>query len=106
MGGKCKCMRLSACAFGISLGIITGISMMFFAWSSWMWGYGTSMIDQWGSVFPGVAASLKGGFVGLAWGFLEGYILGIVWAWIYNMCLCCCRNCPCCNASGSECKTR
>jgi hypothetical protein len=97
MGGKCKCMRLSALAFGVSLGVITGLSMMFFAWSGWLWGYGASMVDQWASVYPGFGATFKGGFLGLAWGFLEGFILGVVWAWVYNLCLCCCRCCTCCN---------
>ena len=103
MGGKCECRRLSPIAFGVSLGIITGLSMMLFALSSWLWGYGAPMIEQWGSVFPGVGASLKGSFIGLAWGFLEGYILGLLWAWVYNICLCCCRSCPCCERTDKGC---
>lgn len=105
MGGKCKCMRLGVLAFGVSLGIITGLSMMLFGWSAWLWSFGTTLVGQWATVYPGFAASLKGGFVGLAWGFLEGFILGIVWAWVYNICLCCCRCCCCCNTD-KECKTK
>lgn len=106
MGSKCKCMRLSATAFGVSLGIITGIFMMFFAWSAWWWDFGTSIVDQWASVYPGFSASIAGGFIGLGWGFLEGFVLGVLWAWVYNICLCCCRCCYCCATSDKECITK
>jgi tetrahydromethanopterin S-methyltransferase subunit G len=102
MGKKCKCGRLSAIAFGISLGLVSGIFMMLFAFGSWMYGFGTSIIDQWASVYPGLEASLKGGLIALAWGFLEGFIIGIIWAWIYNLCLCCCR-CCCCKPNEEVC---
>ena len=96
MGNKCKCMRFSPMALGISLGLITGLCMLGFAWSAWTWGHGTTLIDQWASIYPGFAATLQGGFVGLGWGFLEGFIIGVIWAWLYNICLCCCRCCCCC----------
>ena len=102
MGKKCKCMRLSALAFGVSLGVISGICMLVFALSAWQWNYGTEMMTMYTSVFPGLEASLKGSFIGLAWGFLEGFILGIIWAWIYNLCVGGCRSCCSCSCS---CKT-
>ncbi len=95
MGCKKCCNRLSACAFGVSLGIVSGVFMMLFAWASMHWDYATTMMTQWGSVYPGFEASVKGGFVGLAWGFLEGFICGLIWGWLYNLCLCCCRCCTC-----------
>ena len=94
MGGKC-CTRLSAVAFGVSLGLVTGIIMMVFAWIAMHGQYGTAMITQWSSLYPGYEATVAGGFIGLAWGFLEGFIIGLVWGWLYNLCLCCCR-CACC----------
>lgn len=106
MSNKCKSMRLSPLAFGVSLGVITGVLMMILAWSDWMWGYGTGIVSQWATVYPGLAGSLKGGFLGLAWGFLEGFVLGVLWAWVYNMCVCCCRCCACCNPSDKECKVK
>lgn len=96
MRKRCKSGRICAVGFGISLGLVSGIFMMLFAFGSWMYGFGTSIIDQWASVYPGLEASLKGGFIALAWGFLEGFIIGIIWAWIYNCIVCCCRCCYCC----------
>jgi len=93
MGKKYKCMRLSAVALGISLGLVSGLFMMLFAMAAWRWGYGTSMMTQYTSMLPGFDATLTGSFIGLAWGFLEGFIVGVIWAWIYNLCLCCCRCC-------------
>lgn len=106
MGMKCKRMKLSAVAFGVSLGIITGLTMLFFALGAWHWEYGTSMMATYTSVFPGYEASLKGCFIGLAWGFLYGFITGVIWAWIYNLCNCGARCCCCCGTckkpEGSE----
>lgn len=101
---KCKCRSLSPLAFGVSLGIVNGIFMMLFAWAGWLYAYGTNVIDLWATVYPGLGASLKGGLVGLAWGFLEGFVLGLLWAWIYNLCMCCCRSCCCTKMSDGECK--
>ncbi|MDA8561510.1 hypothetical protein N9L02_00165 [Gammaproteobacteria bacterium] len=105
MSEKCKSMKLSAAALGVSLGLVTGLFMMFFAWAGWMYGYGTTIIEQWGAIYPGFEATLVGGFLGLAWGFLEGFIIGIFWAWFYNMCLCCCRCCSCCSKKEKTCNT-
>lgn len=104
MGGK-TCTRLSAVAFGISLGILSALIMAILAWVSMHGAYGADVIKQWGSVYPGYEASIKGGFIGLAWGFLEGFIFGLIWAWLYNLCLCCCGCCPCCKRSEMECKS-
>lgn len=96
MNAKCKCRRLSVPAFGISLGIVSGLCLMLFSWVSWQYAYGKPLLDMYISVYPGVEASLQGGFIALAWGFLEGFILGVIWAWIYNLCLCCSRCCCSC----------
>lgn len=98
--------RLSAVALGVSIGVVCALTMMIFAWSAWLGGYATQMIEQWATVFPGIEASLKGGFIAGAWGFVEGFIFGVVTGWIYNLCLCCCsRKCccgKCCSGSSSS----
>lgn len=96
MGKKCKCMHLSALALGLSLGIVSGICMMLFAWLSWKWGMGADMMRLYGSMLPRYEASMVGGLFGLGWGFIEGLITGLLIGWIYNLCLCCYRCCCCC----------
>lgn len=109
---RTKSARLSAVALAVALGVVTALSMMLFAWSAWLWGYGEQMIAQSATLYPGFDASLKGGFVGGAWGFLEGFIFGLVTSLIYNLCLCCCNkscncgnpSCPACNNNNGTCR--
>ncbi|HLB57693.1 MAG TPA: bacteriophage holin [Gammaproteobacteria bacterium] len=101
---NCKCKRFSPVALGISLGILSGVVMMLCAWAAMQWNYAMPMVSQWSAVFPGFEATLKGGFFGLAWGFLEGFIFGVVVSWLYNLCLCCCASSCCCKASDSSCR--
>ncbi len=96
MMGYSKCTRLSAVALGVAFGVVSAISMMVFAWSAWLGGNGSQMIQQWAAIYPGFDASLKGGFIGGAWGFVEGFVLGVITGWIYNLCLCCCSKKCCC----------
>ncbi len=98
MEKSCKCGGLCAGSFGISLGLVSGIIMMLLAWVSHWWGMGSSLVDQWSTIYKGYESSIQGGFIGLGWGFLEGLIVGWVWASIYN-CICCCckcKRCKCC----------
>jgi hypothetical protein len=104
--GKCKHLRLKAPALAISLGVVSGVSLMFVAWAVLWWGVGTPLIQQWSGFYPGFDATIKGGLIGLAWGFLHGFVVGLVIAWIYNLCVCCSR-CPscssCCPKHGASC---
>lgn len=105
MNCKCGCKRLSACALGISLGILSGLVMMLIALAAMKWNYAMPVIGQWAAVFPGYNATVEGSFFGLAWGFLEGFVFGLVLGWIYNLCLCCCsKRCCCCSSSDTSCK--
>jgi len=97
-------MHLSAISFGVSLGIVSGLFMLLFSIAAWQWGFGTDMMHQYSSMLPGLDASVKGSLVGFCWGFLEGLIIGLIWAWIYNICLCCYRCCCCCCKTDANCK--
>lgn len=100
MGCKSSCMSLRPIALGVALGFLSGLCMMVFAWCAWRFGYGSGFIMQYASIYPGYTASLMGGLVGLAWGFLEGFISGVLLAWFYNLCVCCCPcKCGCCAKS-------
>lgn len=88
-----KCPKFCCLALGVSIGIVTGLFMMLFAWAGLFWGYGLDLIEEWSNVFPGYTYSLVGGVIGFGWGFLEGFITGFVIAWIYNLCVSRCKSC-------------
>lgn len=85
--------KLSAVAFGIALGLIYGLSLLIFAWVVYFGGYSDATVAHWGEYLKGYSASVPGGFIGLGWGFLKGFITGVIFAWFYNLALCCCKCC-------------
>jgi hypothetical protein len=104
MRGKCKAMRLSPVALGLAVGVLSGVYMWVFAWVGMRWGFGMDIIKMWGTVFPGFEATMKGAFYGLAGGFIDGVVCGLIVAWIYNLCLCCCASSGCCCSSSCNCE--
>lgn len=95
MNQKCLC----AACLGLAIGITNGLAMLLFAWGGWLWGYGTTMITEFGPLYPGYAATFLGGVFGALWGLLTGFVFGIVMGWIYNFFLCYAR---CCKSSCSS----
>lgn len=99
--GKCKCActsRLSIFGLAIAIGVVSAVSMALFAWSAFWTGHGMVVVAQWAEFFPGYGASNTGGWIGAGWGFLEGFVSGIIIAVVYNFCLCCCKSCCGCGA--------
>lgn len=95
--GKCgNCKGICPFTLGLALGITCGLFMIFYAWAAMWWGWGMSMVEQWGSVYSGYAATWVGGLIGGLWGLLKGFIFGFILAIIYNLlthCKKCCGMC-------------
>jgi len=101
MENKCY-SHICVPGLGLGFGIASGLAMMLFAWASWQWGIGASMIDQYSAIYKGYSATLVGGAIGGLWGLAEGFIFGIIVGWVYNCCARCCRcgtTCPSCNCN-------
>ena len=97
-----KKTRLSAVALGVAGGVMCGGWMLIVGLMATYGSFGTDMVTHWATMFPGIDASVKGSLVAGGWGFLKGFFSGLILAWLYNLCLCCCtRNCacPCCKSS-------
>jgi hypothetical protein len=110
MDKTCCGTRLCSAALGVAFGVVTGLMMMIFAWVAWEWGYGSTIIEQYGTFYYGYEASLVGGLFGFLWGVIEGFIFGVLVGWIYNCCARCChcaKKCPTCcgtNSMDSSCR--
>lgn len=84
---------LSSVAFGVAMGVVYGLWMMlsvFIAMHNMVNADATAHLTQWVMMYPGVTLSPMGALTAGGWGLLEGFITGLVLAWIYNLCLCCC----------------
>ena len=78
-------MKLDVKAFGLALGIIWGFGVFFATW--WVIALdGASGTTTWlGHIYRGYNITALGSLIGLAWGFFDGLIGGVLFAWLYNM---------------------
>jgi len=98
---KSKCGKLSACNLGSAIGLVWGLSMLLLGVLSISFNYATPVLRLLSGLYLGFHPSLLGCLVGLAWGFIHGFIAGILIATIYNYCRCCC---PCTACKGDRCE--
>lgn len=78
-------MKLKPIAFGIALGIVWGGSLFTTTWLCYFTGYGKLFLEVLAqSIYPGYSISPIGSFLGLFYGFLDGFISASIIGWIYN----------------------
>ena len=77
-------MKLNVKAFGLASGILWGVGVFFLAW--WLIILEGSSGDPTalGRVYKGFSISPLGSVIGLVWGFFDGLIGGLIFAWLYN----------------------
>lgn len=77
--------KLSVRAFALACGIIWGLGLLIIVLIAMASeGYGGAFIEAISSIYLGVAVSAKGAFLVLLWGFIDGFIGGAIFAWLYN----------------------
>lgn len=77
-------MSLNPKAFGLSAGIIWGITCLIMALVSGT-GYGLGLVHGLGSIYIGYGPGIVGSILGAIYGFLDGFIGGYIFVWIYNI---------------------
>lgn len=78
-------MRLSPVSLGIALGSVWGISLFVTTWISYYTGYGRLFLEVLAqSIYPGYSITPIGSFVGMFYGFLDGFVSAALIGWIYN----------------------
>ncbi len=78
-------MKLRPLAFGVSIGIVSGVSLFLITLLSYFTGYGKLFLETVAlSLYPGYSISPLGALVGLVYGFIDLFAVGIVFAWLYN----------------------
>lgn len=80
-------MKLSVKAFGLAGGIMWGVSL--FLWTLLLslttvtWG--SDLLSLLSGVYPYYDISVAGAFAGLVVGFIDGFVCGAIFAWLYNV---------------------
>ena len=77
--------KLHSFSFGLSLGLIWGISMLVLGWVGMETGLGVGFVETMRTIYIGYSATAKGFVWGGIWGFVHMFILGFIVAAIYNL---------------------
>ncbi len=76
-----KCQPI---ALGVAIGVLWAFYVSCLAIVA-MFGWGTALVESLASLYIGYEASLIGALIGAVWAFVDGFIAGVVIAWVYNV---------------------
>lgn len=106
--GKCgkhhkKYAKLCPLSLAFAAGIVCALGMLVLGWMASNMHWGVEMVKLLDSVYKGFEPNLMGSIKGALWGFGDGFVTGLIFAWLYN--LCSCRGCRSkkCHKCGSHC---
>ena len=75
-----KCQPLP---LGIAIGVLWAI-YVFSVGITAMFGWGVALVETLASLYIGYGASIVVAIIGAIWAFVDGFVAGVVIAWIYN----------------------
>jgi hypothetical protein len=78
-------MKLDGKAFGLACGLVWGLGLFFLTW--WIILFeGISAPSMFFSrLYLGYTITPLGSVIGLVWGFFDGWVGGLIFAWLYNV---------------------
>jgi hypothetical protein len=71
-------------ALGVAIGVLWAI-YVFVVGITAMFDWGNALVEALASLYIGYSASIIGAIIGAIWAFVDGFIAGVVIAWIYNL---------------------
>lgn len=77
-------MKLNVRALGLAGGIVWGLVIFLLTYWFLIFGLEGETLARLSNVYLGYSVTWYGAFVGLIWGFVDGFIGGAVLAWLYN----------------------
>lgn len=79
-------MRINVRALGLALGILWGLGAFFLAIAATVipGQWGDLVVGLLGNVYVGYDASVVGALLGALWGLADGFVGGVLLAWLYN----------------------
>lgn len=76
---------MKAVSLGLAGGVLWGGMMFITTIVSVFTGYAGAFLAVMASCYPGFAVTVPGAFVGLAYGFVDGFIGLLILGWLYNL---------------------
>ena len=80
-------MKLNIKAFAITFSLYWGLGLFFLTWWMIMFGGATQETTFIGKIYIGYNISPLGSVIGLIWALIDGFIGGLIFAWLYNLIL-------------------
>lgn len=80
-------MKLNATALGMAASVLWGGVILLVGLVNLIWaGYGAGFLDMVASIYPGYspAAGIGALIIGTIYGLIDGFIGGVIFAWLYN----------------------
>jgi hypothetical protein len=78
-------MIMSKRALGVALGLVWGLSVLLGTWWLVIIESAGDTVGKLHKFYLGYSVSWGGAIVGFVWGVIDGFIVGFLIAWIYNM---------------------
>ena len=78
-------MKIRPLGFGMSIGILWGLSVVIISLLSIYFSYGTAVVTFLTTVYLGYELTLVGVLIGTGWAFLDGFVGGFLLAAVYNL---------------------
>jgi len=76
--------RLDPKAFGLALGILWAGGVVFMGLTAIICSWAQPFVDVLSVMYVGYSASVAGILIGVIWGFVDAFIGGLIFAWLYN----------------------
>jgi hypothetical protein len=76
--------RCQPLALGIAIGVLWAI-YVFCVGITAMFGWGVALVTTLASLYIGFGASIVGAIIGAIWAFVDGFVAGLIIAWVYNL---------------------
>ena len=77
-------MKFNVTAFALTCGLLWGMGMFLLTWWVIFFDGMTGEATFLARVYRGYSISGTGSVIGLLWGFFDGFIGGLLFAWLYN----------------------
>jgi hypothetical protein len=71
-------------SFGLAVGITFSLVTVLLGFSAVAFGWGIGVVQVLSSLFVGYGPSFVGVIAGGVWAFFDGFIAGVLIAWLYN----------------------
>jgi len=77
-------MKLKPKALALALGLVWGFNWFFLTWWMILWEGASHDVTLLGRWYRGFTVSPAGSLVALGYGFVDGFLIGLLVAWLYN----------------------